>query len=187
MDQRQADLIKPTLQLTQWTAEFAPGSALDIGFYNGRNAFYLAERGWQVTAIDRWEPFVDKLSQESATKGFAIKAEVAELIEYDPGSTFDLVLCLMVLHFLEAKQVSAAIEKLKAWTEPGGHCMVTGFTDANPEGTRPYLFARNELKGCFDGWEIEHYEEKYGGWFVQQGKTEPERFVVARIMARKPI
>src|SRR5690348_7920631 len=28
----------------------SPGSALDIGCGTGRNAFYLAQRGWRVTA-----------------------------------------------------------------------------------------------------------------------------------------
>jgi 2-polyprenyl-3-methyl-5-hydroxy-6-metoxy-1,4-benzoquinol methylase len=34
----------------------APGRALDVGCGSGRDAIYLAKRGWRVTAVD----FVDK-------------------------------------------------------------------------------------------------------------------------------
>ena len=33
-------------------AGLSPGRALDLGTGEGRNAIWLAERGWQVTAVD---------------------------------------------------------------------------------------------------------------------------------------
>ena len=41
-------------------ASLPPGRALDLACGEGRNARWLAERGWQVTAIDWSEVAVDK-------------------------------------------------------------------------------------------------------------------------------
>src|SRR2546429_8271195 len=62
MDQRQWDEAYASAELV-WTAEanrfvveelagLAAGRALDLGTGEGRNAIWLAERGWRVTAVD---------------------------------------------------------------------------------------------------------------------------------------
>src|SRR5262249_49632970 len=62
LDQRQWDELYASAELV-WTAEpnrfvaeelagLAAGRALDLGTGEGRNAIWLAERGWQVTAVD---------------------------------------------------------------------------------------------------------------------------------------
>src|SRR3954453_6268183 len=38
--------------LVQAIATRKPGSALDLGMGQGRNALYLAEHGWQTTGVD---------------------------------------------------------------------------------------------------------------------------------------
>ena len=38
--------------LVQEVADLPPGRALDLGAGEGRNAIWLAERGWRVTAVD---------------------------------------------------------------------------------------------------------------------------------------
>ena len=62
MDQSQWDELYAGTELV-WTAEanrfvveelagLTAGRALDLGTGEGRNAIWLAERGWQVTAVD---------------------------------------------------------------------------------------------------------------------------------------
>ena len=43
------------LDLTTIFETFPPGEALDLACGNGRHAIYLAERGWNVTAVDQTE------------------------------------------------------------------------------------------------------------------------------------
>jgi 2-polyprenyl-3-methyl-5-hydroxy-6-metoxy-1,4-benzoquinol methylase len=42
----------PTILLTEFADKITPGTAIDLACGAGRNALYLAEHGWRVTAID---------------------------------------------------------------------------------------------------------------------------------------
>src|SRR5665811_1004282 len=42
----------PNIWVEQLTQDLPPGKALDIAAGEGRNALWLAARGWQVTAVD---------------------------------------------------------------------------------------------------------------------------------------
>ena len=44
---------QPSKLLVETVRGRAPGSALDLGTGEGRNAIYLAEQGWKVTGVDR--------------------------------------------------------------------------------------------------------------------------------------
>src|ERR1700690_1470958 len=43
----------PTPLLVETARKLKPGRALDLACGTGRNAIWLAEHGWQVTAVDR--------------------------------------------------------------------------------------------------------------------------------------
>src|SRR5712671_4960727 len=47
------NVMEPTPLLVQTAAKLTPGRALDLACGSGRNAVWLAEHGWQVTAVDR--------------------------------------------------------------------------------------------------------------------------------------
>ena len=49
-------------------ADLAPGRAVDLAAGEGRNAIWLARRGWQVTAVD--------FSQVALDKGRAIAGDL---------------------------------------------------------------------------------------------------------------
>lgn len=70
----------------------APGRALDVGCGSGRDAVYLAGRGWQVTAVDFVDEALAKARQRAAETGVDVqwvKADVARLGElgFEPGYT----------------------------------------------------------------------------------------------------
>src|SRR5947208_3010961 len=59
----------PNRHLVSEAAELAPGTALDAGSGEGADAIWLAERGWQVTAVD--------FSSVALERGRARAAELA--------------------------------------------------------------------------------------------------------------
>ena len=46
---------EPNRFLAAETSPLTPGTALDLGAGEGRNAVWLAQQGWQVTVVDRAE------------------------------------------------------------------------------------------------------------------------------------
>ena len=70
-----------------------PGRALDLGAGEGRNAVWLADRGWRVTAVDFSAAGLDKGRRLAGARGLAIGWVHADLRDYEPEEgAFQLVL-----------------------------------------------------------------------------------------------
>ncbi|HSW81308.1 MAG TPA: methyltransferase domain-containing protein [Candidatus Saccharimonas sp.] len=179
------DYTQPTPLVKNALANIPPGRALDIGSYAGRNALYLVHLGWEVTAIDTDAIALNTLQATAARGNLKITTRQADVRNYQPKDQFDAILCLMVLHFLPEQDIAPTIAKMQEWTKPQGTNIVTAFTDGNLPGTRPYLFPSGRLKELYKSWHITSYEETYSSWIIPEGKTEPERYMVARLVAEK--
>ena len=78
-------------------ADLRPGRALDVACGEGRNALWLAGRGWDVTALDFSRAGLDKARalQSRHERGGDMRVDWvhADVLEHDFGSArFDLVL-----------------------------------------------------------------------------------------------
>ncbi len=124
-----------------WTAEpnrlFAteveglpPGRALDLACGEGRNAVWLAERGWRVTAIDFSDVALAKAAELAASRGVEVEWVVADLLAFEPDPrSFDLValLYLQLPHEELERAVAAAAEAVA----PCGTLLVLGHDTRN--------------------------------------------------------
>ena len=61
------------------------GPVLVIGAGEGRNAVYLAEQGYEVTAMDQSAVGLSNASELAAERGVTITTEVGDLADYDLG------------------------------------------------------------------------------------------------------
>ena len=108
----------------------APGRALDLGAGEGRNAVWLAERGWQVTAVDFADVGLDKGRRLAAARGVDVEWVAADLLEYEPPpSRFDLVLVLY-LHLLPPDR-GMVLGRAATALAPGGLLLVVGHDRRN--------------------------------------------------------
>ncbi len=74
-----------------------PGRALDVACGEGRNAVWLAERGWRITGVDFSDVAIEKARGLSAARGVEGEWIAADLLEYRPEPlAFDLVLVFYV-------------------------------------------------------------------------------------------
>jgi len=132
--------VTPSPLVTEFAAALNPGRALDLACGAGRHARWLAERGWEVTAIDRTPgPGVLVMDLESGAP-----------LPFPP-EWFDLVLIIHFLHrplFAEAKRV----------TRRGGHVIAAIHTEAKHR----FLVAPGELRTFFADWTIVH-DREHGG------------------------
>jgi 2-polyprenyl-3-methyl-5-hydroxy-6-metoxy-1,4-benzoquinol methylase len=65
----------PDENLAQWIDDglIAPGRAIDLGCGHGRNAVYLAQRGFSVQAVDYSESAVAWATERVAAAGVAVE------------------------------------------------------------------------------------------------------------------
>jgi len=136
VDQRQWDELYASTELV-WTAEASrfvveelaglpAGRALDLGAGEGRNAIWLAEHGWQVTAVDFSAVGLAKAAELAAGRGVTgVRWVEADLREYQPGpAAYDLVL-LAYVH-LPPDEFGALLQRAASALAPGGTLLVVG-------------------------------------------------------------
>ncbi len=80
-------------QLVTEAAELTPGRALDLGCGEGGDAVWLAERGWQVVAVDISSTALQRarLIADERNLTSRIRFERHDLPQSFPEGTFDLV------------------------------------------------------------------------------------------------
>jgi SAM-dependent methyltransferase len=119
---------------------------LDVGCAGGRNADWLAERGYDLWAFDAAATMVDATRDRvavhlgrSEAQRRVRQAEVEDDAAWAPDgrSAFDLILVLGVLQDLPDEDgFRAALRHLAGALAPGGRVLVANFgPDSRPEGT----------------------------------------------------
>jgi SAM-dependent methyltransferase len=81
------------VQFADLAADLSPGRALDLGCGEGADAVWLAERGWNVVAVDISETALGRAKEAAASRGVSDRIEFVQLdlSEDFPSGTFDLV------------------------------------------------------------------------------------------------
>lgn len=118
---------EPNSFVVSLTRDLAPGTAIDVAAGEGRNALWLAERGWSVTAVDFSSVAVDR--GRELPGGRAVDWQVADVTTYTPDQQFDLVL-ICYLHLSRAV-MRPMLLRAASWVAPGGHLVVVGHAIRN--------------------------------------------------------
>jgi 2-polyprenyl-3-methyl-5-hydroxy-6-metoxy-1,4-benzoquinol methylase len=102
-----------------------PGAALDLACGEGRNAIWLAEQGWHVTAVDFADVALEKARRIAARRGVEVDFEHADVLDWEPrAGTFDLV-CVLYLQ-LPAEERRRLLLKAARAVAPGGTFVLVG-------------------------------------------------------------
>lgn len=122
--------IEPNVYVADIVPELAPGRALDLACGEGRNAIWLAQQGWDVTAVDFSHVAVDRARTRATQAGVDISLAVADVLEFEMArASFDLVLlCFLHLPDHERRPVWARAATAVA---PGGTLLVIGHDTRN--------------------------------------------------------
>lgn len=163
-----------------------PGKALDVTMGQGRNAVFLALRGWDVTGFDVSEKALSRAGEAARRSGVSIHAVQSTSEAFDYGADrWDL----LVLSYAWAPVSDPAFAaRLKQSLRNGGLVVFEHFLHDGPEPAPKAAGAPDpgELSMLFAGFEILRYEEVTGApdWEPALGGDEPRR--LARMIARKP-
>ena len=161
---------EPSPVLVEAASNRPPGRALDLACGTGRNTIWLAQHGWNVTAIDGSPKAIEILRERAA--GLHIATQIADL--EDSGFTiapasYDLI---AICYYLQRDLFEPAKQALV----PGGILVAIALL-AEPGKDNSFRVEPGELRQTFADWEILHHRE--GG--------DPWQHNVAEIVARKPI
>jgi 2-polyprenyl-3-methyl-5-hydroxy-6-metoxy-1,4-benzoquinol methylase len=114
-------------RLVEEVADLAPGHALDVGCGEGADAVWLAEHGWQVTALDVSEVALGRVREHAVEAGVADRIETRrhDLMADGPvPSRHDLV-SVFFFH-VPAPQFAGFYRGLAELVAPGGTLLVVG-------------------------------------------------------------
>jgi len=166
----------PTPLVVAAAGNLKPGKALDLACGAGRNALWLAEHGWDVTAVDGAATAIEILRNRALERGLKINAAVTDLEEGDfviEPSRWDLI---AMCYYLQRN----LFEPAKQGVVPGGVVIsIVHITEPGEEPTAHRL-RPGELEKYFAGWEILRcYEGK--------PKDSAHHRAVAEIVARRPM
>lgn len=111
-------------------AGLPPGRALDLACGEGRNAVWLAERGWRVTGVDFSDVALAKAAELAAGRGVEADWVVADVLDYEPEPrSFDLVAVLYLQ--LARDDVLHAVRAAVNAVAPGGTLVVLAHDTTN--------------------------------------------------------
>lgn len=151
---------EPNVFVAEATADLPAGRALDLAAGEGRNALWLAERGWRVTAVDFSQVALDRadaLARERDIRPPGSFATLrADLLDYVPAvQAYDLV--LVVYLQLPAAERRIVMRRAADAVSPGGTLFVVAHDSANLEhgyGGPPnpaVLYTAGDIAGDIDG------------------------------------
>ncbi|HVA76092.1 MAG TPA: class I SAM-dependent methyltransferase [Acidimicrobiales bacterium] len=150
---------EPNRFLVEEVSDLPPGRVLDVACGEGRNAIWLASRGWRATGVDFSEVGLAKADRLGRRSGVDVDWVVADLMEWAPDSeAFDLVIIFYLQ--LPADRRRKVYRNMAAGLAPGGTILVVGHDSDNL--ARGYggpqdpsvLFSTNDVAGDLAGLEI---------------------------------
>ncbi|HSU58307.1 MAG TPA: class I SAM-dependent methyltransferase [Bryobacteraceae bacterium] len=170
----------PTILLEEIAGKLAPGTAIDLACGAGRNALYLAERGWTVTAVDGSKSAIELVRERAAARGLRIDTKVADLTAPQfamPRDAFDLV---VIAYYLQRDLFA----KVKAAVRPGGVAVAIVHTPEADETWSEKRARPGELRGFFNDWEVLW---EYEGPSRDPAHRRPVAEIAARRGAQRPV
>jgi SAM-dependent methyltransferase len=162
-----------------------PGRCLDLGGGQGRNALFLAQRGWDVTVIDVALAGVAQARSLARTRGVPLAGAVVDL---ETGGLLlregglDLVL---TINYHDATHVAEAAR----WLKVGGALVVEGFageqlgrTSGGPQNPE-FLWRPNQLLALATPLRVVWYEDRLAA--DEENPRHPGPRWVVRLIGRR--
>jgi tellurite methyltransferase len=149
-----ASLLRQIFETGAW--QLSPGRALDIGAGKGRNALYVADRGFEVVAVDISRVALDAARRHAEQKHLQVAFQQLDLEQRFPEGEYDLVLNINYLQ-------RSLMPKIKAALRVGGHVIFETYSIDQQVIGHPknpnYLLAHNELLDHFREFRVLYYRE----------------------------
>jgi SAM-dependent methyltransferase len=152
---------EPNRFVAELISPLTPGSAIDIAAGEGRNAIWLAQQGWTVTATDYSSVAVERMRARAAEllgrEAARLSPLVGDATVAAPGGPAAYDLALFSYLQLPPAEWKVALRNGVEAVRPGGHVLVIGHSARNlTEGwggpsAREVLYDPDEVVDAVDG------------------------------------
>jgi SAM-dependent methyltransferase len=152
---------EPNRFVAELISPLTPGSAIDIAAGEGRNAIWLAQQGWTVTATDYSNVAVERMRARAAEllgrEAARLSPLVGDATVAAPGGPAAYDLALFSYLQLPPAEWKVALRNGVEAVRPGGHVLVIGHSARNlTEGwggpsAREVLYDPDEVVDAVDG------------------------------------
>ena len=120
---------EPNAHVRHRFAHADPAHVVDLACGHGRNALWLARRGWNVTAVDRSAVALDQARAGAAELGLHVDWVLADVRSWVPPCPVDVVL-VSFLH-LPTDELVALLRDAATWLRPGATLLYVGHSRTN--------------------------------------------------------
>jgi SAM-dependent methyltransferase len=143
--------------LVEGQDSLTPGHALDVGCGTGTQAVYLAEHGWQVTAVDAVERALTRARRRAEQRGVEVRwvaGDVASLSTLRLGDGYSMVHDRGCFHDLSPAARDGYVRGVRELAAPGATLLLLAFA-RRERGIGPSGASEEEIRRRFDAdWEL---------------------------------
>ncbi|MDD4902397.1 MAG: NUDIX domain-containing protein [Patescibacteria group bacterium] len=185
---------KPNPLLQKILEKLEPGSEfLDLGCGQGRDALFMLQKGFKVTAIDNSEEGIKKMREAIAAKKLSLSrirlfCQNIATFKIEPNK-YSTINAYNSLHFLAKPDALRSLVQIKQAVKNGGYAIISCFFIKKPLAkkidNKHCFIAAGELMKIFSDFEIILYEEKTTDNKGHAGCPEPHRHNVVKMIAQK--
>jgi SAM-dependent methyltransferase len=156
-----------------------PGRALDVGMGQGRNAVFLAIKGWDVTGFDVSDEGLRIAQRNAERAGVKLNAVLQSDEQFDFGTArWDLI---VITYEPVPLTIASYVKKLSDSLRSGGFVVIESFASESGSFNRRLVdIDPKKLRRAFESFRILHFEDTFA--MPDWGN---ERTRLARLIAEK--
>jgi len=126
-----------------------PGKALDIGCGNGRNSFYLAQKGLQVCGVDFSKTSIEWAKELAKDKSEKVNFLCQSIFEFkDEPESFDFIYDSGCLHHIKPHRRNQYLKTIFKYLKPEGYFAMICFNLKGGANISDYdVYRDNSMKG----------------------------------------
>ena len=167
-----------------------PCKVLDLGSGRGRNSFYLAQQGYDVTAVDINEQHIQAIEFVKKQAGITnIHTSLYDINSHQIQGDYDLIISTVVFMFLQRDKVADIVADMQAHTFTGGVNLIVCAVetpDAQSELIPFNCYLKpGELKEYYKDWDILKYNENPGHLHKADAQGNLIKLNFATLIAKK--
>lgn len=140
---------------------FMHGRTLDFGCGLGNLAIAAARRGLDVTAVDASAAAIKHIREVATAEKLRIDAQCADIGGYTIPGSFDTIAAIGLLMFFPRNKAIELLLQIQAHLADHGTAIINVLAEGTTymgmfEPDHYHLFAKDELRDRFAGWNILH-------------------------------